>query len=217
MKPASNCIRLLLVDDHSVVRMGLAAVLELETDLAVVAEATNGVQAIEKYRAKRPDVVLMDVRMPVMGGVEATAALRKEWPEVRVLILTTSELDDDVQRAMDAGANGYLLKSVARGELVQAIRRVHAGERYIPEAIQRRLGELAQRKQLSGREIDVLDGMRRGLSNRDIALALAISRHTVKTHVKAILDKLESADRTEAVARGFEHGLLRVDDSRRAE
>jgi DNA-binding NarL/FixJ family response regulator len=209
--PARKDIRLMLVDDHSVVRMGLSAVLGLEEDLVVVAEAEDGAQAIQEYRAKRPDVVLMDVRMPGMGGVEALAAIRADWPEARVLMLTTSELDEDVQRALDAGASGYLLKSVTRDELVRAIHQIQAGERCIPQEIQRRMCALANRKQLSGREVEVLDGMRRGLSNRDIAAVLTISEHTVKTHVKAILAKLESADRAEAVARGFEQGLLRID------
>ncbi|MBI4626149.1 MAG: response regulator transcription factor [Verrucomicrobia bacterium] len=206
-----NSIRVLLVDDHSVVRMGLAAVLSLDEDLTVVAEAEDGTQALEKYQAERPDVVLMDVRMPGLGGLEALRALLAASPGARVLMLTTSELDDDIQRAIDAGARGYLQKSVSREELVRAIHQVHAGGSYIPEATRRRLLQLAKRKHLSNREGEVLDGMRRGLSNRDIALTLSISEHTVKAHVKAILHKLESADRAEAVARGFEQGLLRVE------
>lgn len=194
------------------VRMGLAAVLCLSEDLTVAAEAEDGAQAIEKYRAERPDVVLMDVRMPGMGGLEALRALRATWPGARVLMLTTSELDEDIQQAIEAGACGYLEKSVTREELVRAIRQVHAGGRYMPPAVERRLLQLGKRKHLSSREIEVLDGMRRGLSNRDIGVALSISEHTVKAHVKAILQKLESADRAEAVARGFEQGLLRVDE-----
>jgi DNA-binding NarL/FixJ family response regulator len=128
-------------------------------------------------------------------------------------MLTTSELDEDIQQAMDAGASGYLLKSVTRDELAQAIRQIAGGGRYVPAAMAERLDRLAQRRPLSEREIEVLDGLRRGLSNRDIATALAISEHTVKAHVKSILQKLESADRAEAVARGFEQGLLRLDPS----
>ncbi len=199
------------MDDHAVVRMGLTAVLSLEEDLAVVAEAEDGAQAIERYRSERPDVVLMDIRMPGLGGLEALRALLTEWPAARVLMLTTSELDEDLQQVMLAGACGYLLKSVTEDELVKAIRQVHATGRYVPEPLQRRLAQLAKRKQLSGREVEVLDGLRRGLSNRDIALTLSLSEHTIKAHVKAILQKLESADRAEAVARGFEQGLLRVD------
>ena len=205
-------IRILLVDDHSVVRMGLAAVLSLDEGLSVVAEAEDGAQALEKYRVEKPDIVLMDVRMPGMGGLAALRALRATWPGARVLMLTTSELDEDIQQAIAAGACGYLQKSVTRDEMVRAIRLVHSGGRYVPAAMERRLQELAKRRHLSNREIEVLDGMRRGLSNRDIAGVLSISEHTVKAHVKAILQKLESADRAEAVARGFEHGLLRVDE-----
>ncbi len=211
MSAPSNSIRILLVDDHSVVRMGLAAVLALDEGLTVVAEAEDGTQALERFRTERPDVVLMDVRMPGMGGLEALRALRSQTPDARVLMLTTSDLDEDLQRASEAGASGYLQKSVTREELVRAIKQVHGGGRYVPEATERRLGELAKRRHLSQREIEVLDGMRRGLSNRDIAMALSISEHTVKAHVKAILQKLESADRAEAVARGFEQGLLRVE------
>jgi len=207
---SSTGIRLLLVDDHSVVRMGLAAVLSLDEGLVVAAEAEDGAQALEKFRAEQPDVVLMDVRMPGMGGLEALRALRAAAPEARVIMLTTSEFDADVRGAIDAGAAGYLLKSVKRDELVRAIRCVHAGGRYLPEAIGRRLAQLATRRHLSPREVEVLDGMRRGLSNRDIGVALLIGEHTIKTHVKAILQKLESADRAEAVARGFEQGLFRA-------
>ena len=207
-----RCIRIVLVDDHSVVRMGLAAVLSLDDALTVVGEAEDGAQAIEKYRTERPDIVLMDVRMPGMGGLEALRSLRASWPGARVLMLSTSELDEDIQRAIEAGACGYLLKSVTREELVRSIHHVHAGGRYIPPEMERRLSQLAKRKHLSPREAEVLDGMRRGLSNRDIAQVLSISEHTVKAHVKAILQKLESADRAEAVARGFEQGLLRVDE-----
>jgi two-component system NarL family response regulator len=205
-------IRILLVDDHSVVRMGLAAVLSLEDDLTVVAEAEDGAEAIEKFRAERPDVVLMDVRMPTMGGLEALRLLMAQWPTARVMMLTTSELDEDIERAIEGGAVGYLQKSVKREELVRAVHQVHRGGSYVPETTARRLSQLAKRKHLSHRECEVLDGMRRGLSNRDIAVALSISEHTVKAHVKAILQKLESADRAEAVARGFEQGLLRVED-----
>ncbi len=193
--------------------MGLAAVLSLDEGLAVVAEAEDGAQALEKYRTEKPDVVLMDVRMPGMGGLNALRAIRASWPAARVLMLTTSELDEDIQQAIASGACGYLPKSVTRDELVRAIRHVHGGGRYVPEVMERRLQQLAKRRHLSNREIEVLDGLRRGLSNRDIGSALSISEHTVKAHVKAILQKLESADRAEAVARGFEHGLLRVDET----
>lgn len=200
----------MLVDDHSVVRMGLAAVLGLEKDLLIVAEAEDGAQALEAYRPEAIDLVLMDVRMPGMDGVTALQEFRARWPEARILMLTTSELDEDLQRVIDGGACGYVLKNVSRDELVRAIRLVHGGGRYLTAAMETRLTQLAKVKQLSDREVEVLDGMRRGLSNRDIGQALGISEHTVKAHVKAVLQKLESADRAEAVARGFEKGLLRI-------
>lgn len=209
--PPKSRIRLLLADDHTVVRMGLAAVLALEKDLEIVAEAEDGAEAVEKYRATRPDVALVDVRMPGVDGLETLRRLRAEWPDARVLMLTTSELDEDVQQAMELGASGYLLKRISRAELARAIREVHAGRHCIPEALARRLTELSQRRQLTERELQVLDSMRRGLSNRDIGVALGITEHTVKAHVKAILQKLEAADRAEAVGRGFEQGLLRVE------
>ncbi len=204
-------IRLLLVDDHSVIRMGLAAVLSLHSNFVIAAEADDGVEAIIRYRAVLPDVVLMDVRMPGMGGLESLQLIRAEWPAARVLMLTTSEFDEDIQRAMEMGACGYLLKNILRDELIRAITLVAAGGRYVPPSVQHRLVQISQRRHLSEREIEVLDGLRRGLSNRDIAMALSISENTVKAHVKAILQKLDSADRAEAVARGFEQGLLRVE------
>lgn len=193
--------------------MGLAAVLGLEKDLVVVAEAEDGAQALEAYRHHAVDVVLMDVRMPGLDGIAALQQMRLQWPDARVLMLTTSELDEDIQRVIDAGACGYVLKNVTREELVRAIRLVHTGGRYLTAAMERRLAQLAKVKQLSDRELEVLDGMRRGLSNRDIGQALGISEHTVKAHVKAVLQKLESADRAEAVARGYEKGLLRISEN----
>lgn len=206
-------IRLLLVDDHAVVRMGLVAILGLERDLEVIGEAEDGRQAIAAFRTRRADVILMDLRMPSLDGLQTLRAMKAEWPDVRVLLLTTSDLDEDIQQGIDSGAAGYLLKSASRQEVVNAIRTVHAGGRYLSSSMEKRLANLEKLKHLTDREAEVLDGMRRGLSNRDIAVALAISEHTVKAHVKAILQKLESADRAEAVARGFEKGLLRVSSS----
>lgn len=205
--------RLLIVDDHAVVRMGLSAILGLERDILVAAEAEDGAQALERYRANQTDVVLMDLRMPVMDGLQALREMKREWPEARVLLLTTSDLDEDIQQGIDAGAAGYILKSASRSELVQAIRAVRAGGRYLSQNMEKRLQHLENLKHLTSREVEVLDGMRRGFSNRDIALALEISEHTVKAHVKAILQKLESSDRAEAVARGFETGLLKIEQA----
>lgn len=211
--PRPNPIRILLVDDHAVVRMGLNAILGLERDLKIVAEAEDGAQAVEKFRTDQPDIVLMDVRMPVMDGHAALQAILQEFPEARVLLLTTSELDEDLQRGIAGGAAGYLLKSASREEMVRAIQVVHGRSRYLSPAMSKRLAHLEKLKHLTDREAEVLDGMRRGLSNRDIAVALSISEHTVKAHVKAVLQKLESADRAEAVARGYEKGLLRIESA----
>lgn len=209
--PPSKRIRLLLVDDHSVVRMGLAALLGLDPAFEVVAEAEDGEEALRLYPEIKPDVILMDVRMPGLGGAGAVHQLRKDWPDACVLMLTTSELEEDIHRALQAGAKGYLLKTATRDELTGAILRVYQGKTCIPDPIASHLEEHAKRSHLSQREIEVLDHLRKGHSNRDISVALGISEHTAKAHVKSILRKLESADRTEAVARGFEQGLLTIE------
>jgi len=209
---AKNPIRILLVDDHSMVRMGLATILGVEKDLKVVAEAEDAEQAITAFREHRPDVTLMDARMPGASGVEALQKIRVEFPEARVIMLTTFDLEEMVFAALEAGAAGYLLKSVQRRELIDAIRQVHAGERCFPEAMKRRLADQGAHKRLSPREMQTLELVRRGLSNRDIGAALGVTENTAKAHVKAILLKLGVADRAEAVAAGFERGLLQIGD-----
>lgn len=204
-------VRILLADDHTVVRMGLAAVLSLEPGFEVVAEAEDGIGTLEQYRLTRPDVVLLDLRMPEMDGLSALKGLLQEFPQARVLVLTTSELVEDMRCSRDAGASGYLRKNIPKADLIEAIREVHAGRRYVSVEVDRRLEANARRRQLTDRELEVLDCMRRGLSNKDISIALAISEHTAKTHVKAILHKLEAADRTEAVTNAFELGVLRLE------
>ncbi len=203
-------IRILLADDHTVVRMGIAAVLSLDPGLEIVAEAEDGAGMLEQYRNTLPDIVLLDLRMPEMDGLTALKRLRSEFPHARVLVLTTSELVEDMRRTRDAGASGYLRKNVPRAELVHAIQEIHAGRTHISPEIDRRLAENSRRRNLTERELEVLDCIRRGLSNRDISVALGMSEHTAKTHVKAILQKLEAADRTEAVANAFELGILRL-------
>jgi len=203
-------IRILLADDHTVVRMGIAAVLSLDPGLEIVAEAEDGAGTIEQYRSTLPDVVLLDLRMPEMDGLTALRRLRAEFPDARVLVLTTSELVEDMRRTRDAGACGYLRKNVPRAELVHAIQEIHAGRFHVSPEIDRRLAENSRRRHLTERELEVLDCMRRGLSNRDVSMALGMSEHTAKTHVKSILQKLEAADRTEAVANAFELGILRL-------
>ena len=208
---SQKTIRILVADDHSVVRMGLSAILSLDPGIKVVAEAEDGIGAIEQYRLTRPDVVLLDLRMPEMDGLSALDAIRGEFPDARVLILTTSEFVEDMRRTRDAGACGYLRKNIPRAELIHAIREVHAGRDFITPEVSRRLAENANRRNLTARETEVLDFIRRGMSNREIGLALEMSEHTAKTHVKSILQKLEAADRTEAVALAYELGVLLLD------
>ena len=208
--PPKNLIRLMLVDDHSIVRMGFATILGVEKDFKVVAEGEDADEAVRLFREHQPDVTLMDARMPGGSGVQALQRIRGEFPDARVVILTTFDLEEMIFAALEAGAAGYLLKSVQRAELVSAIRRVHAGERCFPEAIERRLSDQGSYKRLSAREQQTLELLRRGLSNRDIGLALGVSENTAKAHMKAILLKLGVADRAEAVAAGFERGLLQI-------
>lgn len=207
---AKSLIRLLLVDDHTMVRLGFATILGVEPDFKVVAEAEDAEQAVAAFRQHQPDVTLMDARMPGGSGVEALRRIRAEHPEARVIMLTTYDLEETVFAAIDAGAAGFLVKSVQRVELFAAIRRVHSGERCFPEAFERRFADHGNYKRLSPREQQTLDLMRRGLSNRDIGLALGVAENTAKTYVKGILLKLGVADRAEAVAAGFERGLLQI-------
>lgn len=190
------------------VRMGLMAMLALEPDFAVIAEAEDAEEAVLRYREHRPDIVLLDLRMPGGSGVVVVRRILKEFPAARLIMLTSFDLEEEVFQSLDAGAKGYVLKSVERGELNRTIRRVYGGERCVPPAIEQRLAERAQNEPLSTREIEVLDHLRRGHSSRDIASALGISEHTAKNHTRAILRKLRVSDRAEAVAAGFERGLL---------
>lgn len=202
--------RLLVVDDHHVVRSGLAASLGMEADLTVVAEADTGEQAIEQYRQHQPDVVLMDLRLPGMNGSETTAALRKEAPDARVLIFTTFEGEEDIYRAMQAGARGYLLKSAPREELLLAIRQIALGERYLPPTLAHRLAARLSSADLSPRELEVLALIRQGRSNKEIGSALHISEDTVKRHVSHLFSKLGVADRAQATAEAIRRGILHV-------
>lgn len=203
-------IRLLLADDHSVVRMGFATLLGAEKDFLVVAEAEDAAQAVHAYHRHQPDVVLMDARMPGGSGLTALQEIRTAHPAARVIMLTTYDLDEPVFTAFEAGAAGYLLKSVKRHELVAAVRLVHAGGRCFPPSFDERLARKNAIKRLTPREFETLEMLRRGFSNKDIGIAMGISENTSKAHVKAILHKLEVADRAEAVAAGFERGLLEI-------
>ena len=204
-------IRLLVVDDHFFVRMGLTGSLNAEPDLRVVAEADNGTLAIKLFREHRPDVVLMDGRLPGLSGVETLAALRREFPDARVLMLSIDEGEEDVYRALQAGAAGYLPKATQLQELLKAIRAVHAGERFLPPALAARLAERGPGATLTARELEVLELVSKGLSNREIAAALGCSETTAKWHLKNIMSKLDVTDRTEAKRVAVERGILHVE------
>jgi DNA-binding NarL/FixJ family response regulator len=203
-------IRLLVVDDHMVVRMGLVALLNQQKDFKVVSEAEDGAQAVEKYREHRPDVCLMDIRMPRLTGMQALAAIRAEFPDARVLMLTTYDGDSDIHGALTAGASGYLLKDVEAEELVLAIREVHRGGRYLPADVAQRLAERSGTPQLTPREIEVLELLAKGLSNKEIARVLDFTEFTAKAHVRNILDKLGVEDRTGAVTEALQRGILHL-------
>ena len=204
-------IRVLVVDDHPVVRDGLRGVLDGEADMLVVGEAGHGAEALARVAEAAPDVVLMDLRMPTMGGVEAITALRTQAPGVRVLVLTTFDTDRDVLPAIEAGATGYLLKDTPREELLRAVRAAHRGEAVLSPAVAGRLmGQVRapERDALSAREMEVLRLVAAGSTNREAAKALYISEATVKTHLLHIYAKLEVRDRASAVAAGYQRGLL---------
>lgn len=191
-------------------RAGLAAVLSSEPDLVVVAEASNGEEAIEQYARLRPDLVLMDLRMPVMGGLEATRAIIADDPAARIIVLTTFDGDEDIHRALDAGARGYLLKDMLRTEVLNAVRTVRSGRRSIPPPIAARLAEHTPRIELTAREVEVLGHVARGLSNGDIANAIGRTEGTVKVHVRNILQKLDAHDRTAAVTIALQRGFIQL-------
>jgi DNA-binding NarL/FixJ family response regulator len=204
-------IRVLVADDHPVVRTGLAAVLVQQPDLELVAEAENGGRAVELYREHQPDVCLMDLRMPVMDGVEAIRAIMTEFPGARILALTTYEGDADIRRALEAGARGYLLKDMLLTDVIGAVRAVHRGERVIPAAVASRLAEFPERSDLTERELEVLQLVARGLSNKEVARAIGRTDETVKIHLKNTFAKLDVADRTEAVTVALTRGLIHLD------
>src|SRR5229473_3000147 len=193
-------IRILSVDDHALVREGLATVINYQPDMQVVADAATGGQAIAQFRQHLPDVTLLDLRLPDMSGIEALTAIRREFPEARIIMLTTFEGDVEVQRALEAGARGYLFKSMAPESMFQVIRKVHTGKKGIPPEVASQLAEHMGDELLTQREIDVLRAVADGNRNRDIAEKLFISEETVKVHIKHIMEKLGASDRTQAVA-----------------
>ena len=199
----------MIVDDHPLLRDGIAAIVAAQPDMTVAGEATNGAEAVERYRAVRPDVTLMDLQMPQMHGTDAIRAIRSEFPLARIVVLTTFDGDVEAQHALEAGASGYLLKSSGRGQLLDAIRSVHAGRRHIPPAIAMDIAEHQGDDELTEREIEVLQKVAGGRSNKIAADELRISEETVKTHMKNILAKLAARDRTHAVTIATKRGILR--------
>lgn len=209
--PAAPPIRIVTADDHPLIRDGLAAVLRAESDLQVVAEAANGEEALEAYARVRPDIVLMDLRMPVMDGLTATRAILAEDPAARIIVLTTYDGDEDIHRALSAGARGYLLKDMLRTDLLGVVRAVHRGQRGIPAPVAARLAEHTPRIGLTPRELEVLRLVADGLSNAEVAARIGRTEGTVKVHLKNILQKLDVHDRTEAVTTALRRGFIRLD------
>jgi len=205
-----NTIKIMVIDDQAVVRQGFVALINTVPDMAVVAEGTNGRQAIDLYRLHRPDVTLMDLRMPELGGLEAITAIRKEFPDARLIVLTTYDGDEDIYRSLQAGAQGYLLKDMFFEELEEAIRKVHGGSRRIPAQVAERLAERMGSSDLTARETEVLEQIVAGHSNKAIATRLNISEATVKSHINNILSKLGVSDRTQAATTALQRGLVHL-------
>jgi DNA-binding NarL/FixJ family response regulator len=203
-------IRVLSVDDHALLREGIAAIINHQSDMLLVSQASSGNEAIQRYREHQPDVTLMDLRLPDLSGIEALIAIRAEFPEARIIMLTTFEGDVEIQRALEAGARGYLLKSMPPSELVQVIRLVHAGKKRVPPEIAAQLAEHMSDENLTTREVEVLQQVGGGNRNRDIADLLHISEETVKVHIKHIMDKLGAKDRTQAVAIAVRRGIIQL-------
>lgn len=208
-------IRVLVVDDHNVVRQGLVALLKVVEGLEVVGEAADGVEAIAQFRKQRPAITLIDLRLPRMGGVEVIQRLRLEEPQARFIVLTTYDGDEDIYRALKAGAKAYLLKGMTTDELVTAIRAVHAGKSHIPPAIAERLAERVGSEDLTQRELDVLEQIVNGKSNKEIGNELDISEATVKTHINSLLSKLGVTDRTQAATAAIRRGIVPLETTKR--
>ena len=203
-------IRILVAEDHLVARVGVSTIVNMQPDMTVVAEASNGHQAVELFRKHRPDVTLLDMRMPGMGGVEAATAIRAEFPAARMIALTTYGGDEDIRRALAAGVLAYLTKDVLHDELLKAIRAVNEGHTYLPAAVAAALAAQLPRPDLSAREVQVLELIVQGLPNKQIAYTLNIAEHTVKNHVKNILSKLGVQDRTQAATAAIQRGIIHL-------
>ena len=203
-------LRVLIVDDHPMMRLGIAAIIGDQTDMTVAAQAGTGEEAVAEYRRSKPDVVLMDLRLPGMSGVDAIRAIRREHPRARLVVLTTYEGDEDVHQALEAGAHGYLIKGMSPESLVDAVRRVHAGSRFLAPPVARALAARNPNSDLSAREREVLALIVGGKSNREIAAELGITEGTVKCHVTTLLDRLGVSDRTQAVVAALHRGIVHI-------
>jgi two-component system NarL family response regulator len=206
----SETIRILVAEDHLVARVGVTTIVNMQPDMTVVAEASNGQQAVELFREHQPDVALLDMRMPVMNGVEAATRIRAEFPKARMIALTTYGGDEDIRRALAAGVQSYLTKDVLHDELLKAIHAVHAGQAYLPATVAASLAAEMSRPELSAREVQVLKLIVQGLANKQIAWELRIAEHTVKNHVKSILSKLGVQDRTQAATAAIQRGIVHL-------
>src|SRR5438105_4838724 len=206
-----EAIRILIADDHLVVRIGLRSMIDTQPDMNVIAEAANGREAVELFRAHKPDITLMDLRMPVMGGVEATGIIHEEFPDARIIVLTTYDGDENIYQALRGGARAYLLKDIPREEFLDDIRAVYEGQYCIPQAVAARLARRLPGPELSARELEVLKLIVEGMSNKEIAAALNITESTIKNHVNSILGKLRVNDRTQAATTALRRGIVTLD------
>jgi len=203
-------IRILIADDHYIVRMGLVAIVNTEADMEVVAEAADGAEAVELFAKTRPDLALLDTRMPIKDGIQATMEIRKRFPDASIVMLTAFDGDADIRRALDAGVKGYVLKSSTGEDLIPALRAVFNGKPWIPAEVTTRLAALRSFEELTPREVEILQHLAKGLANKQIADTLRITEYTVKDHLKSILAKLRVADRTEAVTVALRRGIIHL-------
>jgi DNA-binding NarL/FixJ family response regulator len=210
MSTAADSIRVFSVDDHPLLREGIATLIKSQPDMVLVGEASTGRDAIQQFQKHQPDVTLMDLRLPDMNGIDVMIAIRTEFPDARIIMLTTFEGDVEIQRALEAGARGYMLKSMPPKELLEVIRQVHAGKKRIPPEIAAHIAEHISDEDLTEREVEVLREIAGGNRNRDIAEKLFITEETVKVHIKHIMEKLGASDRTQAVAIGVRRGIIQL-------